>query len=174
MYSGSGGLLWKDYKIHGEYLGFILKDKYEPLKKIDITKITREDSQSVVILFSLVKRIREALSGISYWKSSGDENTITGTDALITKILLGTLGCTPAYDRFFKNGCRIFNSHSKNKIGPYTQFNAKSFLSLIEFYKENIKQFSVASEVIEQKLDMKYPQMKMIDMYFWQLGNSNS
>ena len=38
------------------------------------------------------------------------------TDTLLTKILLGTVGCVPAYDRYFKKahvqdfGCRILNS----------------------------------------------------------------
>lgn len=174
MYRGSGGLLWKDYKTHGEYLNKILEDKYEPLKNLDITKIRGEDSPILIKIFELTNQIREILSGINYWKSIGGENTITATDALVTKILLGTIGCAPAYDRFFKDGCRILNSRSRSKISPYTQFNAKSYLSLVEFYKKNYKQFSEASEIVEQKLDMKYPQMKLIDMYFWQLGNSNS
>jgi len=58
------------------------------------------------------------------------------TDTLLTKILLGTVGCTPTYDIFFKTGCR------KLKIRPYSHFNVRSMTTLINFYKTNCGVFS--------------------------------
>ena len=42
------------------------------------------------------RQVRDALSDLR----------ITATDTLATKILLGTLACTPAYDRFLLKGAR--------------------------------------------------------------------
>ena len=80
------------------------------------------------------------------------------TDTLITKILLGTLGCIPAYDRFFINGIRQFDGLS------YSTLNETNFRKLLNWCDENKDEIQEISEKI------KYPPMKIVDMYFWQLG----
>ena len=47
------------------------------------------------LLWPLIEKIRQG----SLYPSA-----VTVTDTLVTKILMGTLGCTPAYDRFLKAG----------------------------------------------------------------------
>lgn len=54
------------------------------------------------------------------------------SDTLITKILIGTLGCVPAYDRYFVKGIR------SQKIASGT-YNIKSILQLVDFYKKNLE-----------------------------------
>ena len=81
---------------------------------------------------------------------------------LITKILMGTLGCVPAYDRYFIAGIR----NQKVATGNY---NLKSILQLVDFYDKNADKF----ECVRGKMEvagMPYPQMKMLDMAFWQVG----
>lgn len=51
------------------------------------------------------------------------------SDTLITKILMGTLGCVPAYDRYFVSGIR------SQKIASGT-YNIKSILQLVDFYEK--------------------------------------
>lgn len=75
---------------------------------------------------------------------------------------MGTLGCVPAYDRYFVAGIK----KQKVAVGKY---NIKSIMQLVEFYKINSKQL----ESVRAKMtvgDMLYPQMKILDMGFWQIG----
>ena len=75
---------------------------------------------------------------------------------------MGTLGCVPAYDRYFVKGIR------SQKIASGT-YNIKSILQLVIFYENNIEQLdSVPLKFIVA--DMLYPQMKILDMGFWQIG----
>ena len=84
------------------------------------------------------------------------------SDTLITKILMGTLGCVPAYDRYFVTGIRSQNV----AIGTY---NIKSILQLVDFYEKNIEQLDSVQKNFNVA-DMLYPQMKILDMGFWQIG----
>src|SRR3989344_4230624 len=77
---------------------------------------------------------------------------------LATKILLGTIGCIPAYDRFFIGGLE------KEKIQK--KFNSeKSFIQMIDFYLKN----KVELDSLRNKFK-DYPLMKILDMYFWVAG----
>lgn len=81
---------------------------------------------------------------------------------LITKILMGTMGCVPAYDRYFIVGIK----NQKIATGNY---NIKSVLQLVDFYEKN----ALKLEPIRKEMkvyDLPYPQMKMQDMGFWQIG----
>ena len=81
---------------------------------------------------------------------------------LITKILMGTLGCVPAYNRYFIAGI-------KNQKVTTGNYNIRSIMQLVNFYENNADRL----EPIREKMvvdGMPYPQMKMIDMGFWQVG----
>ena len=93
---------------------------------------------------------------------NGKRKTTIPSPILITKILLGTLGCVPAYDRFFIAGL------DKLKIQPKT-VTLKGLKALINFYKENMAEFDDLGKKIKIG-DRPYPLMKLIDMYFWQVG----
>lgn len=84
------------------------------------------------------------------------------SDTSITKILMGTLGCVPAYDRYFVSGIR------SQKIASGT-YNIKSILQLVDFYEKNIEQLDSVQKNFNVA-DMLYPQMKIFDMGFWQIG----
>ena len=88
------------------------------------------------------------------------QNDISST--LITKILMGTLGCVPAYDRYFIEGVK----DQKITTGNY---NIYSLLKLVDFYENNrIKLEEVRNSLTVYSLP--YPQMKLLDMGFWQIG----
>lgn len=50
------------------------------------------------------------------------------SDTLITKVLMGALGCVPAYDRYFIMGVK----HQNVTTGLY---NMKSLLKLVDFMR---------------------------------------
>ena len=89
------------------------------------------------------------------------------SETLITKILMGTLGCVPAYDRYFVDGIKEYN------IKPAC-FSQKSIQSLAMFYAGNEKLFEETRTRLRiQEGDIEYPQMKLLDMGFWQIGKEN-
>jgi hypothetical protein len=84
------------------------------------------------------------------------------TDTLVTKILLGVFGCTPTYDRYFKNAAIKYNVCIGN-------FNEISLTQLWGYYISNKDKF----EAKRSELDLGgllYPPMKLLDMCLWQIG----
>jgi len=77
---------------------------------------------------------------------------------LTTKIILGTIGCIPAYDRFFIAGLETEKIQKK--------FNSKkSFIQMIDFYLKNKEELDNLRAKFRD-----YPLMKILDMYFWVEG----
>ena len=75
---------------------------------------------------------------------------------------MGTLGCVPAYDRYFIAGIK----NQKIATGNY---NIKSIMQIVDFYEKNADRLESAR--LKMLLDgIPYPQMKLLDMGFWQIG----
>ena len=85
------------------------------------------------------------------------------TDTLVTKVLLGTLGCMPACDRYFLCGF-------KRAGFSYSYLNAPFIERLLLFCRTNLSELRGVQERIESSNGMHYPLMKLVDMYFWQIG----
>ena len=159
MYRGSSFLLQKDYKIHIPVVKELLKEEYDPLAGIDCVELKREENQR------LLEKINAFLD--EYYSNIRDEvknikvrNQLSST--LITKILMGTLGCVPAYDRYFISGIK------KQKVAS-GNYNMKSIGQLVDFYESNIVELENIRK--DMKVNgMAYPQMKILDMAFWQIG----
>ena len=148
MYRGSSKLLQRDYKVHIEAVTII--NTYKHLR----CDLHNEVSQSDI------NDILQLVNELSNYYSLKHE--VTPTDTLISKIILGTLGCLPAYDRFFINGVKSIELKS-------TTLKEKSLVELFKFKESNL------DELIALK--NKYPQfpiMKLIDMYFFQIGFERS
>src|SRR5208282_5602226 len=101
------------------------------------------------------------------WVSEQYEEVPTTT--LVTKILLGTLACVPAYDQYFIRGLRL------NGL-PYSGLKKSNFGKLLSFVKKpkTLAQFEKAQGQIEKIGGVRYPIMKLVDMYFWELGVEDS
>jgi hypothetical protein len=155
MYRGSSFLLNKSMDIHRQAVKEIMKSRYDSLWQICPSCF--KDSKTLDLLFEL----KETLEKL-YQKETKVTQTISET--LITKIMLGTLGCTPAYDRFFKKGCK------KLKVHICQTFNKKSINSLANFYKLHSKTFESVSNKIEGDRKLAYPPMKLVDMFLWKYG----
>lgn len=159
MYRGSSFLLQKDYKIHIPVIEEILEDEYNPLFGIECAELRKEKNQK------LLEKLNEFISdyyNIIRRSVKGQEFKSQLSYTLITKILMGTMGCVPAYDRYFIDGIK----KQKAATGIY---NIKSILMLVDFYEQNFEKL----ENIRTTLDiygLPYPQMKILDMGFWQIG----
>ena len=82
---------------------------------------------------------------------------------LITTILMGMLGCVPAYDRFFIDGIK------KHKVTTQ-EYSLKSVLRLAKFYEEHNDRLEEARRGMRTE-DLTYPQMKLLDMGVGRLGS---
>ena len=76
---------------------------------------------------------------------------------------MGTLGCVPAYDRFFVAGIK------KHKVTTQ-EYSLRSVLTLAEFYEEYNDRLEEARRGFEGD-GLIYPQMKLLDMGFGRLGS---
>lgn len=158
MYRGSSFLLQKDYKVHIPVVEELLKQKYNKLLGCEYTVL--EDKVMQDTLEGLRKCMEDHYNEIrKSVKESVEKNT---SQTLITKILMGTLGCAPAYDEYFRRGIIDQKVSTGN-------FNIKSLLRLVEFYKDNHEKLEETRQNF--KVDnIPYPQMKLLDMGFWQIG----
>lgn len=159
MYRGSSFLLQRDYKVHVPVVNELLKPKYDELAGMKCSDFKSESNQTKLtelntFLNDYYDKIRREV------KKQDLKNKLSST--LVTKILMGTLGCVPAYDRYFISGIK----NQKIATGNY---NAKSILNLVDFYEKNEDRLEPVRKGMNV-YGMPYPQMKIIDMGFWQIG----
>ena len=160
MYRGSSFLLQKDYKVHYDVVKEILNERYNSLWNIDCEGLTKENNLNLI--FEISEKIREIYIG----KRKNLDGLEDVSEILISKILMGTFGCVPAFDRFLKSGIKLKN------VG-IQKYNKKSLMELVYFYKTNEQDFNECRIEINQN-GVEYPEMKLVDMYFWQIGYDNS
>jgi hypothetical protein len=157
MYRGSSFLLWKDYLIHKYVVEHLLTKKH--LQNLNFTDTTQAQIEEIFELIAWVKNWYQ--NNIEF--INGEKRKVNVTDTLATKIILGSLGCIPAYDRYFIDGIR-------NKGLSYSGLKPGNFSSLVEFYQQHQEAFSYANQVILKRNGVNYPPMKLVDMYFWEIG----
>lgn len=152
-----------DYTIHEDTIKLLFDPQY---KKLWRTSVAEADP---VLIGELAVRI-----GQSYYdeKQKRTEKIPKPTTTLVTKILMGTMACIPAYDRYFAFGIGEYIKHKRTTEGQ-TICKAINFEPSHEIDKQKIinsilllKDFWMDVQT-EQK---SYPEMKLIDMYFWEKG----
>ncbi len=151
MYRGSSYLLWKDYKIFKPIVG--LMKNYAHLRKFTLSGSESEIEDILEIKSKLAQAIVE-VAGLGNGKQP--------TDTLLSKIILGTLGCVPAYDRLVRAGLK---SCGLKRFS----FTKKSLLEIIEFGKEHLEDI-IKIKMITKENGVEYTDMKILDMYFWEVG----
>ena len=159
MYRGSCFILQKDYKVHAPIVEEILKPEYDCLFGLACADVRNDDVWKQ--LKKLYDKIAAHFDPIRE-KVAGRKVTTPVSPVLITKILMGTLGCVPAYDRFFEEGAKYLGLEKKS-------YNEDSLLELADFYEEHNDRLEEARRGMRTD-DLTYPQMKLLDMGLWQVG----
>ena len=159
MYRGSSFLLQKDYKVLVPIVEEVLKPEYDCLFGVACTDLRNNEVRAQLKKLSdcisyYFHRIREEVRG--------REVATPVSPVLITKILLGTLGCVPAYDRFFGIGAKYLGLEKDT-------YQKKSLDELADFYEAHNDRLEEARRGFEVD-GLIYPQMKLLDMGFWQVG----
>ena len=103
MYRGSSGLLQKNHLIHKGAVDIIFSKTSQKLKCNQTTEVKREN---IAAILEVKNQLAEHYSSIYFTKGADKPKPISPTDTLLSKIMLGTLGCVPAYDRYFIDGLK--------------------------------------------------------------------
>ena len=159
MYRGSCFILQKDYKVHTPIVEEILKPEYNCLFGLACADVRNDDVWKQ--LKKLYDKIAAHFDPIRE-KVAGRKVTTPVSPVLITKILMGTLGCVPAYDRFFEEGAKYLGLEKKS-------YNKDSLLELADIYEAHNDRLEEARRGMRPD-DLIYPQMKLLDMGLWQVG----
>lgn len=164
MLRGSSFLLQKDYRVHIPAVKEILKPEYNSLFGLKCEQLEDEKVRnSLKTLYSNLENIYAEIRNTVEHKENVKQKI---SPILLTKILLGTLGCVPAYDRFFIDGVKTTEVTTGN-------FNLMSLDKLAKYYIQHFDQFETLRAIMKNN-DVEYPPMKLLDMAFWYVGFEKS
>ena len=159
MYRGSSFLLQKDYKVLVPIVEEILKPEYDCLFGVACVGLREPEVQEryTNVYHYIAEHFRPIRDEVA-----GRVVASQVSPVLTTKILMGTLGCVPAYDRFFQDGVATYKVTTR-------EYSLDSVLRLVDFYEEHNDRLEDARRGMQCE-DLTYPQMKLLDMGFWQVG----
>jgi len=151
MYRGSTFLLQHAYTVHLGAVDCLALPHFAPLWDREFG-CEATDVELVPVILDAAEEISKAYSQFG-----------EPTETLVTKVLLGTIGCLPACDQYFIAGFRGAG------LG-YSYLNAKFVKKLLAFSREHLTELRAEQATIRDHSGAHYPLMKLVDMYFWQLG----
>ena len=143
----------RDYchKVHEAAIRELYDSKWEELWDIDYLNMDVEKA-------GLIEELSKKLSKI--YKPYLKPGATKLTDTLVTKILLGTLACIPAFDQYFVSAMKICNGKAA--------FDETSIMELAELYVSYSDEFCALKAFCGAAHD--YPSAKLIDMCFIEYG----
>ena len=159
MYRGSTELLKHDYKFNKDFVKILCNEELSTsLYNVDPRDFRKKEIREA--FDNLIKRIQD---GYNKYNKNFPSQT------LISKILLGVLGCCPAYDRY------VISVLTGSKITP--KLSSKSIWEISQYLDNGgiyeIIDNSKGTFVLTDNKNISYPIMKIIDMAFWQYGFNN-
>ncbi len=157
MYRGSSFLLQYSYTVHRGVVDQLVSPQFSALWKQEFGA-GDNDTKLVPIILEVIDAVREA-----YRPFAPAAESRQASDTLVTKVILGTLGCLPACDRYFIGGF-------KSARFRYSYLNAKFVERVLRFCRDNLRDLRKEQTRIERTGGIHYPLMKLVDMYFWQIG----
>lgn len=172
MYRGSSFLLQKDYTIYAPIVSKVLDSKYQCLRTLNTTMNSGNSNEMAALSFSLheelqseFKKTREEYYTLA--KKSIPNEPISSV--LTTKVMLGTLACVPAYDRYFKKGINTYIKENP-RIDLNQTFSRNSITQLYQFVLDNKKELIELQKKVKTITNTTYPLLKLVDSYFWTIG----
>ena len=143
-------LMQKDYKIHADVVRLIYRPEWDDLWDISPEKLSQENYAGRIM------KLSESITEVYVASGAG-----IPTETLLTKILLGTVGCVPAYDRYFKKAL------ADTCAAPQV-FSAKSIRTLGNLYLDHEDEFEKLRKHCGSRIE--YPAAKILDMCFFEYG----
>lgn len=153
-------LLNTNYKIHTKAVKLIMQREYDSLCGIRCADYAGEMDKLKKLIDDLKDYYTRSRNDI--YKLDDKNTNCDISDTLVSKVLLGTLACVPAYDRYGVNGMSI------DKISPI-KLSIESIESIIGRF-ENIEFDKLEVSYADESVKTPYPQMKIVDMYYFAKG----
>lgn len=151
MYRGSSFLPDFDFTIHTPVVERLWDPSVVALRKKEVGR-SLEDLTRVDSLLAAASAIRAA------YRPHGN-----ATDTLVTKVMLGAIGCFPALDTLFAAGAELCGFQ-------WTKLNRTTIEHVLHFCLTHRDTFRHEQDIITKQSAVRYPLMKIVDMYFWQIG----
>lgn len=159
MYRGSTFLLQKDYRVHIPIIRLLFEKSFASLWNCSNIEVFDDQCADLIVELSesITANYREIIKSVD-----GTPRDVTASDTLTTKIMLGTLGCVPAYDRY------VYSGLSRLGLKPYI-FGRNGLRRLFTYCREHSSELQ-SIVIMTQSGKLRYPPMKLMDMYLWRLG----
>lgn len=164
MMRGSTDLLQYDYKVHIPAVEIIVK--YHSLYGLDLDALCEQKAE----LENFCKEIKAS------YKERKERPFNNVTNTLVSKIIMGTFGITPAYDDFVTTAIREYNNSNKNNKITVT-FGVKSLQELSECFstdfEDKVNTLLCELKGADTSADSEskyYTRAKVIDMLLWNVG----
>lgn len=157
MYRGSSFLQQFDFRVHNNFVDLITDPCFTVLWSKDFGS-EPSDSQYISTILKLVNEIKAIYRPFAKYAKKHE-----ASDTLTTKIILGTIGCLPACDRLFRDGFKSENF-------KFNTVNETFITDILAFSQNNLQALKDVQDFINNQSVVAYPLMKLVDMYFWQLG----
>ncbi|MBW7893752.1 MAG: hypothetical protein H3C27_01460 [Opitutaceae bacterium] len=164
MYRGSSDLLFRDYKALVPIVSFLKSTaKNEPWEDC-IFDAKRDPIKLAPRLRDLAEELSVALKKMLVRPGKTEVNV---SDTLLSKILLNTLGCVPAFDTEVKAALRdILGCNYPMGNG----FDLQRLQPTIELARRNVKLVQNGQALLHQETHERYPLTKVLDLYLWHHG----
>lgn len=171
MYRGSSFLLQNDYTIYYDVVDAIFKDDYKELwkdKNLFIGNIENKILNLYKDMQGALYRFKDFYDTKSYFCNYIKDKEVEYNPkflTIITKIMLGTIGCFPALDRNFKYGFGISDGSKKSN------FVKQTIKRVFDFALNKKEEIKIALKEIKYA---ELPIMKAIDMYYFIKGQEDT
>jgi len=173
MYRGSSFFKNHNYKIHEKVVEILLNYRKSDLVGVQLNKLNDDKIKRISNIYGEVEKAYDVNTDDDVNK---DENKNKPTDTLVTKILLGTMACIPAYDSFFKRALSEFKKSDKEvelgiNLSVKSETREKAIKQLKDFcsYRNILENENMIK--ITRRLKRKgFKEMRILDLYFFTYG----
>lgn len=167
MLRGSSGLLQRDYKVFYGVVKMLKQRASEGWSDCMFrASAERNPNELADRLAQLRHDVAQELELIPPTPPP-DSRRITATDTLVSKILLNTLACVPAWDRNVRVAIsRIDGFRSRGSNG----FSPKFLAEFIQFARVNQPLLVMGQERLQLVRPFRFPLTRILDLYLWYEG----
>jgi len=160
MYRGSAFLLQYPYTVHLGVVDCLLESNFSKLWPEEFEFGAGEKDEDLVpLILKACGDVRTA------YRPFADAKHKRVTNTLVTKVVLGTMGCFRALDDYFKAG---YKKHFGFNVPE--KLDAAFIEGILRFCRNNLQDFQAEQARIEEMYRMRCPLMKLVDAYFVKIG----
>lgn len=164
MYRGSSDLLFRDYKVLGPAVTFLRRESANAWA--DCFFSNENPGELASRIAELADRLAAKLIP-KLRRPDQPDHKPRPTDTLLSKILLNTLACVPAFDTEVKKALKQICPNYTDGSG----LRLPVLRASIELARHNRELIANGQSILRDKARVDYPLTKVFDLYLWGHGN---